>query len=373
MTSKARFVVSVLLLGVTALLVAACGGDAPAPTATSLPAAATPTPTTPPTLLEQLIAAAQEEGELNILEGGFAEEAFLSKIEAGMNAKYGTSIRITGTGGPSMSVMVGRLLEEAKAGQPPSSDLLSTSPRQRLRLQVAGVTEPVDWRSIDPSVLPEEMTHDGSGLVYSADAVGVVYNTDLVSPDELPKSFEDLADPKYKGMIATTPYGTGWAEAAVILGLTHVEEIAAMVAPNIAGYTGSSDFSPVTTGQIPIFAFTGSAGQAILEKERGAPIDVAFPFHAYFVFAVDMLKGSPHPNAARLFALFLRSPEGQVILWEENRADSPYLEDSNIYKRVKAAEAAGKPVLLEVEEVVLANEEIYQKMVRRIIDVIQNQ
>jgi ABC-type Fe3+ transport system substrate-binding protein len=368
MMNRIRFMVGAALVGVMVLLIAACGADDP----TAVPAAE-PTAAAPLTPLEKLIAAAEEEGELNILEGGFAEEAWLTKLETGLNAKYGTSIKINGTGGPSMSKMIGRLIEEAKAGQPPSSDLLQTSPRNRLRLQLAGVTEPVDWRAIDPSILPDEITHDGSGLVYSADAVGIVYNTNVFSPADLPQSLEDLADPKYKGLIATTPYGTGWAEAAVINGLENTEAVAIKIAPNIGGYTGSSDFSPITTGQIPMFAFTGSSGNALLEKERGAPIDVIYPFNAYFVYSVDMLKGSPHPNTARLLALFLRSPEGQKIVWEETHQDSPYLEGSNIYNQVKAAEAKGEHVLLEVESVVIANEEIYQKMVRRIIDVIKNQ
>ena len=313
--------------------------------------------------MKGLIKAAGKEGEVNILVGGFTDAKFLRDIENAMKAKYGAAIRITGTGGPSMSRMVKRLVQERRAKKTPSSDLMYASPRQRLRLQQAGATDSVDWVKYDPTISPKEISRTGSGVVSFADRVGIVYNTKSISPDMVPRTLEDLTHPKYKGKLATTPYGTGWGEAAMLFGADSVRKIAKGMNANIAGFTGSSKFGPIITGEFPIFAFTGSSSQALQQKEKGAPIDVAYPFQAYFLYSIEMLKGSPHPNASRLFALFLRTPKGQEILWKHRKQDSPFLKTSKVYKQVQKARAAGQKVLLYTEDDVLKHRDVFKKLV----------
>lgn len=312
---------------------------------------------------QELIQAAQKEGQLNILLSGLTDTAFLRDIERAMKAEYGISIRITGTGGPSMSQMVTRLVQENQAGQTPSTDLMYTSPRQRTELQQAGVTDPVDWKKYEPTLKSEEITYDGSGLVLFADRVGIVYNINSVPPDMVPKTIDDLTDPKYRGKIATTPYGSGFGEAIMIFGADHVSKVVDGMAPNIVGFTGSTDFRPIITGEFPLLAFTASASQALVEKEKGAPIDVVYPFQAYFLYSIDMLKRSPNPNASRLFALFLHTEKGQEILWHYRRQDSPFVATSHVYKQVEEARNAGKPVLLYTEADVQKHKAVFKKQV----------
>jgi ABC-type Fe3+ transport system substrate-binding protein len=284
-------------------------------------------------------------------------------LESSMNAKYGIAIRVNVTGGPSMSELVTRTIQETQAKQTPSTDLIRVTPRQNFQLQGAGATEAVDWKAYEPAIQPQEMTADGSGLIVYADRVGIAYNTKIVSSAMAPKSVEDLSNAKYKGMIGTTPYGTGWGEAAMLFGSDRAWKWAQAMAPNVAGFTGSGNFGPVITGQLPIFAFTGTPSTAIRQKEKGAPIDMAYPFQAYELTSMTMLKGSPHPNASRLFALFLHTPEGQKTLWEYNREDSPFLETSHEYKQVQDARSAGDQVLLYTEADVLKHQDAFKKLV----------
>lgn len=311
----------------------------------------------------ELIQAAEKEGQINILLGGFTDASFLQGIETGMNAAYGTHIRITGTGGPSMSQMVTRLMQETQARQKPSTDLMYTSPRQRAQLQQVGATDPVDWKKYDPTIEPQELTADGSGLVLFADRVGIVYNVESVTPDMVPRTIDDLTDRKYRGKLATTPYGSGFGEAIMMFGGERVMKVVDGMLPNIVGFTGSTDFGPIITSEFPILAFTASAAQARLEKEKGAPIDVAYPFNAYFLYSVDMLKRSPDPNAARLFVLFLHTQDGQAILWQHRRQDSPFISTSNFYRQVQEARNAGESVLLYTEADVKQHADIFTKQV----------
>jgi iron(III) transport system substrate-binding protein len=311
----------------------------------------------------ELIQAAQKDGQINILLSGFTNAAFLQDIEDAMNAEYGTTIRITGTGGPNMSQAVTRLIQEYQAKQPPSTDLLYTSTRQRAQLQQAGVTEPVDWKKYEPNLQPEEMTGDSSGLILFADRVGVVYNVNSIPSYIVPKTIDDLADPKYRGKLATTPYGSGFGDAIMLFGAERVLKVVDGMAHNIIGFTASTDFRPIITDEFPLLAFTASSSAAILEKEKGAPIDVAYPFQAYTQYSIDMLKRSPHPNAARLFALFLHLPKGQAILWQYRRQDSPFIPTSYVYKQVQEARNTGQPVLLYTEADVKKYGEAFTKLV----------
>jgi iron(III) transport system substrate-binding protein len=203
-------------------------------------------------------------------------------------------------------------------------------------------------------------------LIVAARNVVIVYNTEKVPANMVPKTIEDLADPKYKGMIGTTPYGTGWGEIGLIFGQDYAFELAKKIAPNIAGYTGSSAFEPVITGQLPIFAFTTNGDMARAMSSRGAPLGIVTPFIAYLMGSVNMIKGAANPNAARLFTIFLRTPEGQKILRTVRREDSPFVEGSNAYQTVADARAAGKRVLLYTEDDVIKNSDIFEKIVPKI-------
>jgi len=323
--------------------------------------------------MEELVKAAQKEGSLNYIDrSGFSALKFTKAIERGIKKKYGITLRINGTSGPSMSKMVSRLIQERRANHKPSTDLIRLSTRQRVRLLGKGVTEAVDWRAYDKSIKPEEISGDGSGLIVAARYVAIVYNSNKITKDMVPNGIEDLANPKYKGMIGTTPYGTGWAEIALLHGRDFALGLAKKVAPNIGGYTGSSAFEPVITGQLPIFAFSTNADLALEAKAKGAPLEVMVPFHAYLMGSVSMLKGSVKPNAARLFTIFLRTAEGQQILRTHRKEDSPFIKNSKAYEVIKKAKAAGQRVLLYTEKDVTKNNDIFRKMVPQINKLIKS-
>ena len=317
--------------------------------------------------MQELIEATQKEGTINFLDTAeFTDPAFTKAIEQGIKKKYGVTLRINGTSGPNMSQVVSRLSLERQANQKPSTDLIRLSTRQSARLGGVGVTDPVDWRAYDPSIKPESITKDGSGLVVYASHVDIIYNTNSIRPEMVPQSIEDLADLKYKGMIGTTPYGTGWSEIGLLYGEEYTLNLAKKMAPNIAGYTGSSSLEPVITGQLPIFAFSTNGDLALENKKKGAPVDVATPFLVYLMGSLNMLKGSAHPNASRLFAIFLQTPDGQEVLRTYRHQDSPFIESSSAYEAIKEARAANKRVLLYTEDDVIKNDNLFTDMVPKI-------
>ncbi|HEY5895972.1 MAG TPA: extracellular solute-binding protein [Burkholderiales bacterium] len=144
------------------------------------------------------------------------------------------------------------------------------------------------------------------------------YNTNLVKKEELPKSWAELADPRWKGRLGIEAEDEDWF-AMVIKGLG--EENGLRLFRDIARANGLSVrrghtllAGLVASGEIPLALTTYSHGTEKM-KQKGAPVE-------WFAIApaigrangVGIVRKPPHPRAAALFVDFLLSPEGQVIL-----------------------------------------------------------
>jgi iron(III) transport system substrate-binding protein len=144
------------------------------------------------------------------------------------------------------------------------------------------------------------------------------YNTNAVKKADLPKTWEDLANPKWKGKLGIEQEDSDWlAGEAGILG----EQNAIKVFKDIVNANGISVRKGhtllaqlVVSGEIPL-ALTVYNYKAEQFKQAGAPIDwfsigpaIARPN------GIAVAKKAPHPHAAVLFYDFELSPEGQQIL-----------------------------------------------------------
>jgi len=144
------------------------------------------------------------------------------------------------------------------------------------------------------------------------------YNTKAVKKEELPKTWEDLANPKWKGKLGIEQEDSDWlAGQFTELG----EARAAKVFKDIVAANGMSVRKGhtlltqlVQSGEIPL-ALTVYNYKAEQLKNKGAPIDwftigpaIARPN------GIGVAAKSPHPHAAVLFYDFEISEEGQKIL-----------------------------------------------------------
>lgn len=145
---------------------------------------------------------------------------------------------------------------------------------------------------------------------------GIAVNTDMVSEEDMPKSWKDLTDPKWKGKILsdemTMPSG-GQSWFAVTLENLG-EEFHREMAKNELDYSRETAerAKRVARGE---FAFAIPFNLAELEELKGLPIKGVIPLEGapYTPISVALIKGAKHPNAAKLFMNFLLSEEGQLI------------------------------------------------------------
>lgn len=151
--------------------------------------------------------------------------------------------------------------------------------------------------------------------------VGVAYNTNLVTPDEVPKTYNDLLNPKWKGKLA-------WANtfSGAMLTITGIRNfMGEEKAEAFLEKLGQQDVVPLAASSRAVLdrVIAGEYAMSldaflhhpILSAEKGAPVkpDPIDPVLTFFN-TVMLMKHAPHPHASLLFIDYLLSTEGQTTL-----------------------------------------------------------
>jgi len=168
-------------------------------------------------------------------------------------------------------------------------------------------------------VIPE-LASKGHVLLGSVGMFLLMYNTTLVKPEEVPKSWRDLTDPRWQGKILSDDFraagaGNVWFEATYnAFGREYHDKIA-LQKPVFSRNFPESE-RRVARGEYPIYLPFNMSEYISL---RGLPIKALVPTEgaAYVPFGAAILKDAPHPNAARVYLNFLLSDIGQTMLAAE--------------------------------------------------------
>ena len=146
-------------------------------------------------------------------------------------------------------------------------------------------------------------------------------NTELLPKDKAPKTFQDLLDPKLKGKMAWNGSSMAGAYGFVANILTTMGEekgmayLRALAKQQVVNVDASSRavLDQVIAGEywMNLMAFNH---HTVISARKGAPCDwVKLEPAPVTLDALGLLKGAPHPNAARLLLEFLLSEEGQKV------------------------------------------------------------
>ena len=152
------------------------------------------------------------------------------------------------------------------------------------------------------------------------------YNTRNVKAHELPKTYEDLLNPRWKGqMMWSTSRGSGAPQFIGNIFLTMGQEpgkayLQKLRGQNIAKSTASARqiLDLVIAGEYPL-AVQIFNHHAYISKAAGAPVEwqPLEPVTAT-INTIGLAKNSPRPHAAMLFLDFLLSKKGQKIVQVSN-------------------------------------------------------
>ncbi len=161
------------------------------------------------------------------------------------------------------------------------------------------------------------------------------YNTNLVKPGELPATFEELLQPRWRGRITIEGTDVTWFAAVTKAmgeqkGLAYFRRLAAMKPEIRHGHIHTAQL--VASGEVPFFLTAYNNNMETL-KLKGAPVDWK-PLQPAFgqAAAIGLARHAPRPHAALLFAEFVLSKEGQEIYKSVNRVPTSMAVDSPLNK-----------------------------------------
>ena len=213
-----------------------------------------------------------------------------------------------------------KIIEEAKAGRP-KGDVFDGSTTV-VPLLEAGLVEP--WMPPSALTIPERYRDpNGYWSAVLLEFLTVGYDADVVAPDEVPKSFEDLLNPKWRNRMvwSISPGLTGGAGFAGNI-LTELGEergldyLTKLKGQNITARSGDGHavIEEMAARRFPI-GLQIFNHHTFLERAKGNNIQWA-RLEPVLGFSnnIGLVKGSLHPNAAKLFLNFVLSPEGQAII-----------------------------------------------------------
>lgn len=266
---------------------------------------------------QELIDAAKKEGKVVWYTGLGITQAAKPIFDAFM-AKYpGIVVDAARYDAPSTLLRV-QQEQQAKTYLADVSDGTGTIPA----LISAGFLQPYE---VDAAAAYPAELKDPKGLWVAAwqffRAVG--YNTDMVPKDQVPTSYEDLLDPKWKGAMAwaddPSPIGPPGFILSVLekmgdeKGMAFLKELAKQ---NIAKVPANElvTLGKVIEGQYAI-NLTSLTHHFTLDQYKNAPADwIRIEPVSQVVNGVGLIKNAPHPNAGKLFIDFILSDDGQNVL-----------------------------------------------------------
>lgn len=151
-----------------------------------------------------------------------------------------------------------------------------------------------------------------------------IYNTKLVSKEDLPKSWMDLLDPKWKGKLcSTTPAfgGTSWILYYFLrknFGLDYWKKLAQQDV-TIYETSATAASQKVITGENLMLIDTPHLIGYVQRKNK-EPIDLVYPKEGvpFSMEAMGLLKGGPNPETAKIYLTWLLSRKGQTAMCLQN-------------------------------------------------------
>ncbi len=277
---------------------------------------------------QKLLDGARKEGTLAIYTSLNPKDA--APIVEAFEKKYKIKVALWRASGEKM---VQRALTEARAGRFTPDVFESDGVEMEILAREKMLEEfsSPNFRDLPASAFPKHR-------LYVADRFNfftIAYNTNIVKPQDVPNTYQDLLLPRWSGKIGIEAGDEDWFAALVKHmgekeGLAYFRKLADNHPQIRTGHTLISEL--VAAGEIPIAAAVYNHAVERLAL-NGAPIKwKALAPTMGRPGAIGTAKNAPHPHAALLFADFMLSREGQTLIKQRNRVPASNAVDSTLNK-----------------------------------------
>ena len=266
----------------------------------------------PGAITPELIDAAKKEGKVVLYSS--MDLPVGEKLGKAFEAAYpGVSIQIERSGSERLFQRIGQEFDSGihAADVINSSDASHFIPWKKNGWMMPFVSDEV------AKFFPEQY-RDGDGMfaVSRLWLSSIAYNTNLVKPEDAPKSYADLLDPKWAGkMVKGHPAYSGTIMTATFqlvreLGWEYFEKLAKQRVMQVQSSTDPP--KKLSLGERAVMA-DGNEYGVVLLKEAGQPVEPVYPVEGTPTISgpTGIFASAPHPNAAKLFQAWLHTRETQ--------------------------------------------------------------
>ena len=277
---------------------------------------------------QRLLERARQEGSLTLYTSLNLKDSV--PITEAFEKKYGVKVSLWRAGSEKV---VQRTLTEARAGRFTPDVLETNGPEMEIfyREKLLETFYSPAFRDLPEAAFPGHRHWVADRFNFFV----IGYNTNLVRPEEVPNSYQDLLKPRWTGKVGLEASDVDWF-GAVVKGMGEKEGLAffrklAESRPQIrTGHTLIAEL--VAAGEIPLAI---SVYNHNIERltQKGAPVRWK-PLAPTFgrPNGIGLAKNAPHPHAGLLFVDFMLSREGQELIRERNRVPSSNAVDSPLNK-----------------------------------------
>jgi iron(III) transport system substrate-binding protein len=291
-------------------------------------------------LRDEMIAKAKKEGEF-VIAGSHGRE-FTQEL-AGFRKRY-PFLKMRGIASRTADTAA-RVVSESKAGKV-SIDVIDIEDAALESLATLGILEKYEFPHIR-TFIPGTQPNHGQYILHTINArIQLMYNSKLIKADELPKSFDEMLNPKWNGrsmMAANAEEYPGrlawlWRQGDKMnwdRAFAFFKKLAEQKPLLVSGYGAATQ--RLIAGEAAIFWFP-TLGTPIVSYLKGAPLG----FSSWAKFPATsrgsaIPKGARSPAAAWLFIDYLTSPEGQYEYTDVIQANFPGNQKAEPGKLTQAA------------------------------------
>ena len=281
-----------------------------------------------PERLQRLVEGAKKEGLVSIYTSMPVDD--ITALTSAFEQKYGVKSKVWRSGSEKI---LQRGLLEAKASRYEVDVFETNGPEMEVlsREKILQQSNAPGLADLIPQAIPPHREWIATRL----NIFTCAYNTKLVRKEDLPKTYADLLDPKWKGKLAVEAEDSDWLAETVLKmgeekGIALFKEIAKRNGVSVRkGHTLLANL--VASGEVPL-GLTLYNYKIEQMKNSGAPVDW---------FSLDptvarpngngVARNAPHPHAALLFQDF-ELTDGQVILGKRDFIPTSTKVPSNLNK-----------------------------------------
>ena len=264
----------------------------------------------------------------------------INKVIAAFNKRFpALTIRhVRDTGGNSIG---SRVVTESQGGGA-TGDILATGATTMRGLIDRDLLARTDWAALGagPDLAPTPW-----GVVMAASVNLILYNTDLVSPADAPKTWTDLLAPRWKGHLGMwvrgeiqSPLGQAWGDQKVI------DYVLALNAQKPVILDSTFPLAQqVASGEIEVALGLYHSAQPVIR--RGAPVKLVVPDPASISVLFSSIPArAANPDGGRLLALWLATTEGALAYEGAVGRGNPFNDATATHKLLEGRTISMFPV-----------------------------